>query len=180
MKKLLMIALIGGAIASCKFAANEMKKVGKVRRAAKKVCNCTYVNVESDYEPGSNTLTITVQHTRSENHRNVADSIITNVKKEFPNLCNHDEVFVVFEQDDFDEQYTYYGCDMNAIVDTFYYDYDEWEEFEEEMEEFEEFEEEEVAATPPPQPADIVIPATPPIEEIEEEEEIEIIEGDDL
>lgn len=140
MKNIAILIIIIGGLASCKFAAKEMKKVNQIRRSAKQVCDCKYVNVESDYDMGNNSVTITVRRSNSADMSATADSILLNVKKDFANLCNHDEIFIIFEGEEYDVEYTYYGCDLDKTIDTFYYDYDEFEDFESDSlyEEFEE------------------------------------------
>lgn len=130
---LILITLIFG-LGSCNMIAKEIKKNTKVRKAAKKVCNCGYVGVEVDYDNGNSTLTMTIRRSISTNHLATSDSIFESVQTDFPNICNYSEVFVIFEEDEFDERFTYYSCETDAIIDTLtfedYYDIDE-EDYEE-------------------------------------------------
>jgi len=108
---------------SCKFAAKEIKKTIKVRNAAREVCNCKFVGVVTDYDQGNAIITLTIKQNESSDKLAVADSILLNVKDKFPKICNYGEVIVLFEGDDFDEKYTYYGCDMSPDIDTVFYQY---------------------------------------------------------
>lgn len=130
MKKIAIVLFVLMGLVSCKFAAKEMKKVNQIRRSAKKACECKLVSVESDYDMGNNSLTLTVKRSTSTDFASTADSIMVQVKKDFKNLCNHDEVFIIFESEDYDIQYTYYGCDMDKMIDTLYYNLDEFSDFE--------------------------------------------------
>ena len=124
---LILITLIVG-LGSCNMIAKEIKKNTKVRKAAKKACNCGYVGVEVDYNQGNASLTMTIRRSKSTNHLATSDSIFESVQNDFPNICNYSEVFVIFEEDEFDERFTYYSCETDAIIDTLtyedYYDID--------------------------------------------------------
>ena len=130
MKNILLIAVVAiiGSLVSCKFAAAEIKKVIKIEKAAEKACDCKQVSVNTNYEPSENWVKMTVRRTNSEDKAATADSILLSVKDAFPKICNHDMVYIIFEGDEFDEQYTYYGCDLEAEVDTLYYETFEEEE----------------------------------------------------
>ena len=137
MKYLLILFTITLGLGSCNMIAKEIKKNTKVRKAAKKVCNCGYVGVEVDYDKGNASLTMTIKRSKSTNHLATSDSIYESVQADFPNICNYSEVFVIFEEEEFDERFTYYSCETEAIIDTLtfedYFDIDE-EDYEENVE----------------------------------------------
>ena len=130
MKRILIVFFLLFGLVSCKFAAKEVKKVSKIRKAVKATCDCRWVDVTSDYDLGEANLLITIDDYDGDSLAQMADSIIVNVKKVFPKLCNHDEVNIIFSTDDYDVEYKYYGCDLNPDVDTTYWDFDDYEEFE--------------------------------------------------
>lgn len=131
MKRIIAVSILFVSLVSCKFAAKEVKKVSKIRKAVKDVCDCRNVDVESDYDPNGANLTITIGDFEGDNLAEMSDSIMTNVKDAFPNLCNHEEVYLIYEGDEFDIEYVYNGCNLNPDVDTTFWDFDEFEEFEE-------------------------------------------------
>lgn len=125
---ILLVVILASSTLSCKFMAKELKKVNVIRKAAKRGCDCKFVDVESDYDLGVNSVTINVQRTSSADLASTADSIMANVKRDFPKICNHDKIFIIFKDQSneegktVDEQFTFYGCDPEPdhdIINTY-------------------------------------------------------------
>lgn len=119
-------------LASCKAMVNEMKKVNRLRKIVKESCECKFVTVDKGYEGGNLTMDITITKSWSEDRLLTSENVYQSLQDSMPKICNYGRVTIVFEMDDFDEHYIYYGCGEKPEIDTLFYDQlteDDWDTF---------------------------------------------------
>ena len=135
MKKLLVLLVVALGVVGCKAIVKDMKKMNRVRKVALSACECKMVEAVKGYRHSNATMTFTLHKWWSEDHLATAENVLAAVKDSFPKICNFGEISIIFEHDEFDEYYVFYGCDFEPEIDTIYpsvddgYSDDDWENF---------------------------------------------------
>lgn len=133
MKRVLILFVILAGLVSCKAMIKDLKNTNRIRKTALSACDCKFVGVEKGYDAGNSLLTISLRKSWSADRLVTADNILTALRDSFPKICNYGQIFIIFEGDEFNERFTYYGCDFEAERDTILLetelDEEDWETF---------------------------------------------------
>ena len=139
MKKVLILLAVAFGVFGCKAIIKDMKETKRIRKIVLAHCDCKYALVEKDREDGLRTMTFRISKWWSDDHLLTAENVYTAVQDSFPKICDYGKVFVIFENEDFDERFTFYGCDFEPDLDTIFYEGrnddedlygdEEWDEF---------------------------------------------------
>ena len=139
MKKVVILLTLAFGILGCRSMIEDIKVMKRIRKIVLANCDCKYAVVEKDREDGLRTMRVTISKWWSDDHLLTAENVYTAVQDSFPKICDYGKFFVIFENEEFDERFTFYGCDFESELDTIFYegrgddedlyDDEEWDEF---------------------------------------------------